>query len=186
MNQALECIQNRYSCRAFTGAKTADDVIQKIVQAAIQSPSSMNRQRWQVIAVRNAGLIAELEAEGLGAIAALPDKSTYERIQARGGRLFYNAPCIVFIAIDPGDLAGASLDAGIVAQSIAIAAQAVGLASCICGLAGLAFSENKAAYFKEKLRFPAGYEFGIAVLLGEAAGSGTPHAPNPDKTTFID
>lgn len=186
MNQALECIQNRYSCRAFTGEKIADETIQQVVQAAIQSPSSMNRQRWQIIAVRNTALLAELEAEGLGAIAALPDKATYERIQARGGKLFYNAPCLVFIAIDPSELASAALDGGIVAQSVTIAAQSVGLASCICGLAGLAFSPNKAAYFKEKLQFPTGYEFGIAVLIGKAAEGGAPHTPNPDKITCID
>lgn len=40
------------------------------------------------------------------------------------------------------------------------------LANLICGLAGLAFAGDKAAYFKKKLGFPEGCEFGAAVLLG--------------------
>ncbi|MDL2327233.1 nitroreductase family protein [Ruminococcaceae bacterium OttesenSCG-928-A11] len=185
MNQTLEAIQNRFSCRAFTGAMPEAAQIEAIAQAAIQSPSAVNKQRWQVIVVRDAGLIAELEAEGLRVMAAMPDQTMFERIQSRGGKLFYSAPCVIFVPIDPAELTGAALDCGIVCQTIALAAQAQGLASCICGLAGLAFAEGKAAYFKEKLAFPAGYEFGAAVLIGTAAAPGTPHTPDPAKITYI-
>lgn len=141
----------------------------------------MNRQGWQVIVVRNQKLLAELETEGTRVMSAMPDKSLYERIQSRGGKLFYNAPCIFYVSIEPSS----ALDCGIVCQTIALAAQSQGLASCICGLAGLPFSEEKAAYFKEKLRFTAGYEFGCAVLIGEAVTVTAPHEPNSEKITYI-
>ncbi|MDL2294379.1 nitroreductase [Ruminococcaceae bacterium OttesenSCG-928-D13] len=185
MNQTLEHIKNRFSCRSFTGEMPAEEKIQAIAEAAIQSPSAMNRQRWQVIVARDPALIAEIEAEGMRVIAAMPDKSTYERIQSRGGKLFYNAPCVIFVPIEPTELTGAALDCGIVCQNIALAAQAVGLASCICGLAGLAFAEDKAGQFKEKLRFPAGYEFGAAVLIGAAKTTAAPHEPDSGKITYI-
>lgn len=186
MNETLTNIRERYSCRAFTGKKLTEEELGAILQAAIQSPSSMNRQRWQVIAVRNEALIAELEAEGTRLMAAMPDKTLYERIQSRGGKLFYNAPCVIYVAFEPGDLASASLDCGIVSQSVALAAQAQGLGSCICGLAALSFAEGKAAEFKQKLKFPAGYEFAMAILVGEAAVEGTPHQPDQTKITVID
>lgn len=186
MNQTLEDIKNRFSCRAFTGKPLEEEQIQAIAQAAIQAPSAMNRQPWQVIVLRNEQLMAELEEEGMRVMSAMADKTLYERIQARGGKLFYNAPCILYVPIEPSEPAGAALDCGIVCQNIALAAQAQGLASCICGLAGLSFAAEKAAYFKQKLQFPQGYEFGTAVLVGEAALKAAPHAPDQKKLTFID
>lgn len=185
MNPTLQAIQERFSCRSFTGAAPSPNKVQAIAQAAIQAPSAMNRQPWQVIVVQDRDLIAELEAEGTRVMAAMPDQTLYQRIQSRGGKLFYNTPCIFFVPIQPDDLAAASLDCGIVCQTIALAAQSLGLASCICGLTRLAFSEEKEAYFKKKLQFPAGYEFGAAILVGEAAAKGSPHEPDSAKITLI-
>jgi nitroreductase len=186
MNQTLEAIKTRFSCRDFADTTLDDAKIRAIAQAAIEAPSAMNRQRWQIIVVRNPELIAELEAEGMRVIAAMPDKSIYDRIMSRGGKLFYSAPCIIYVPIEPSELTGAAMDCGIVLQTIALAAQAQGLSSCICGLAGLSFADDKAAYFKEKLQFPTGYEFGCAVLIGEAVAPGKPHEPDEDKIKYID
>lgn len=185
MNETLSTIQTRYSCRSFTGIAPTEEQLDAILKAATQAPSSVNRQRWQIIAVRNQSLISQIEAEGIAALANLSDKSMFERIRERGGKLFYNAPCVVFIAIDSVDPVGTALDCGIVCQNITLAAQSLGLGSCICGLARFAFSGDKNAYFKEKLHFPTGYEFGMAILLGEAAAPASPHEPNMQKTTVI-
>lgn len=186
MNPTIQAIQKRFSCRSFTGKMPPAEHIQAIARAAIQSPSSMNRQRWQILVVRNAPLLEEMQAQGMAQMAHMPDQTLYERIMERGGKLFYDAPCMMLVAIEPSDAAGAALDCGIVCENIAIAAQSLGLASCICGLARFAFDGEKAAYFKEKLQFPPGYEFGMAVLLGTATESGNPHQPDVTKITYID
>ncbi len=185
MNETLKHIEERFSCRQYLPQMPEAAQIEAIAKAAVQAPSSINRQRWQVIVLRDAALIEELDAEGMRALAALPDKSMFERIQSRGGKLFYGVPCVIFVAIEPSDLTGAALDCGIVCQNITLAAQAQGLGSCICGLAGLAFAGEKAASFKERLHFPAGYEFGMAVLIGKPASGGTPHEPDMGKITYI-
>ncbi|GHU77086.1 nitroreductase [Clostridia bacterium] len=146
----------------------------------------MNRQNWQVIVVRNQELIAELESEGTRVISNMSNKAIYDSINSRGGKLFYNASCVIFVAIEPTELVAATMDCGIVSQTIALATQAQGLASCICGLARFAFSESKGTYFKEKLNFPTGYEFDIAVLIGESAKATAPHEPDVNKITYID
>lgn len=186
MNETLKVIKERFSCRSFTRDLLDNREIEAIVNAAIQSPSSMNRQRWQVIAIKNQDLIAEIESEGMEQISKLPDQSVYDRIQGRGGHLFYQAPHLFIIAIEPTDLPGASLDCGIVAQTVALAAQSLGAASCICSLTSFAFAGNKKDYFKEKLLFPTGYEFGISILIGKPVKQGSPHTPNPEKVTIID
>lgn len=185
MNEVLQAIEKRYSCRTYTGKTPSQEQLDAIAKAANQCPSSINRQRWQIVVLKDKALMAELEAEALQVMAAMEDQSMYQRIMERGGKLFYGAPCAIYVPIDSADPAGCALDCGIVCQTIALAAHSLGLASCICGLARLSFSPQKAETFKQKLQFPKGYEFGMAVLLGEGATSGEPHQPNPEKISFI-
>ena len=78
------------------------------------------------------------------------------------------------------------LDCGIVSENIALAASSLGIDNLICGLARFSFTGEKGAAFKRRLRFPDGYEFGMAVLLGTAASpGGKPHEPDLSKIIEI-
>ena len=184
----LEAIRTRYSCRAFTDRLPSDGALDEIAKAAVASPSGMNRQFWRVIVVKNKELLAELEAEGMKNMELLPDRTMYERIMSRGGKLYYNAPCMVVVPVAKTEPAGAELfDCGIVSENIALAATALGVNSLICGLAAFSFSGEKGEEFKKRLGFPEGYEIGIAVLLGYAENpGGKPHEPDLDKITWIE
>ncbi len=115
----------------------------------------------------------------------MEDKTLYNRILSRGGTLFYHAPCMIVVPIDPTDYAGAVLDCGILCQTVALAATSLGVNNLICGLTGLAFAGDKAQEFKRRLQFPAGFEFGASILLGHAAAKTAPHAPDPSKILYI-
>ena len=182
LNETLSAIAKRYSCRAFFETMPEPDKIEAIAKAAAQSPSGMNAQPWKIAVVRNRALIDELEGEAWRVIREMDDKSAYDRIMERGGKLFYGAPCVIVVAIKPDT----DLDCGIVCENICIAAAGVGVNSLICGLAGLGFSDSKKDYFAEKLGFPQGYEFGMAVLLGFEREPGKPHEPDMGKVSFID
>ena len=181
-NFTLDNIKKRYSCRAFTDEMPTDEHLMAAARAAIQSPSAVNRQAWRIVIVKNRALIDEMEAEGMKALAAMPDRSGYDRIMGRGGKLFYNSPCMIMVPAQPNT----DIDNGIVCQTISLAAESMGMGSLICGLAGLAFSGDKAEYFKQKLGFPEGYEFGIAVLLGFSAKETAPHEPDEGKISVVE
>ena len=186
MNDVLKAIAQRFSCRNFTGQIPKEEDLAAIAQAAIQSPSGMNRQGWQVIIVKDKCLLDEMEAEGMRVLSSFSDPSIYQRIMDRGGKLFYNAPCMIVLAVKEADPKGAEqFDCGITAQNIVLAAESLGLASLHCGLAVLAFAASKADEFKRRLKFPEGYECGIGVLLGYAKSKAAPHTPNQDKITVI-
>ena len=188
MNDTLKTIAKRYSCRNFTDKIPGSDDLTAIANAGLQAPSGMNRQQWQIIVVKNKALISEMETEGMRLLSEQKDKSIYERIMSRGGRLFYNAPCLVMIAIKEAFPKGAELiDLGIVAQNISLAATSLGIDNLHCGLVAFCFAGNKADYFKNKMKFPKEYECGLAVLLGYAKDTAAaPHAPNADKITVIE
>lgn len=189
MNDTLKTIAKRYSCRSFTDKAINDADLQAIADAGIQAPSARNVQGWHITAVKNKALIAEIEAEGMRIMSELPDKSAYERIMGRGGKLFYNAQAVAFIAVNGAAASNyakyAAVDLGIVAQNISLAATSLGIDNCHCGFVAFCFAGGKADEFKNKLKFPSGYECNYGVLFGYGGGQGTPHAPNAGKITVI-
>lgn len=184
MNETLNVIANRYSCRDYMEEMPSDEILQAIAEAAIQAPSGINRQAWRVIVVKNRDLMQDLETEGLSYLAGLEDKSTYLRIMERGGRLFYGAPCMVVVPIEAEQQP--QIDCGILCQNIALAATSLGIANVICGLTGTAFASGlRTEEFSKRLGFPTGYVFGCSVLLGYAKTTKAPHDPDKDKIIFI-
>ena len=186
--ETIKTIFARYSCRAFLDKMPSDEDLQTIAESAVASPSGMNRQLWRVIVVKNKEIIVELENEGMKNLAAFSDKSLYERIMSCGGKLYYNAPCMIVVPVAKTEPAGAELfDCGIVSENIALAATSLGIDNLICGFIAFSFAGEKGTEFKTRLGFPEGYEIGIAVLLGYAENSGgKPHKPDSNKITWIE
>lgn len=182
MNETLKTIRNRYSCRSFTGEAVSEKELEAIAMAGIQSPSAMNYQPWEIIVVKDKVLIDEMDVATMDMISKREeDKEMYERMMSRGGKIFYNTPCMIVVARKPGT----DLDCGIVTENIALAASSLGLGNVICGLACLPFMTEKGEEFKAKI-IPEGYEFGIAVLVGHAADSeGKPHQVDMTKIKYV-
>ena len=183
MNETLKTIANRYSCRDFSGAPLTDEQVQALVAAALAAPSAMNRQPWHVIMITDKNVIDELDAEAMRILAAAEDTSTYQRIQSRGGRMFYNAPCMMIAASDGSG--HAAMDCGILSENVSLAAHSMGLGSVICGMAGIPFGGPNGEELKKRLGFPEGYGFGIAILAGAAQNAQAPHTPDTRKVTFV-
>ena len=181
MNEVLNVIKNRYSCRSYTGERIPQEMVETIALAAVQSPSAMNKQPWQIIVVQDKALLDEMNDDLMDYLSKQEDKSAYERMMSRGGKVFYNTPCAFVIA----QKEGADLDTGIVAENIALAASSLGLGNVICGMMRMVFlSENGEKY--KKILIPEGYEFGMSVLVGYATESnGIPHEPDMTKIRYI-
>ena len=181
MNETLKTIADRYSCRAYESRPVEKSKLEAIALAAVQSPSAMNMQPWQVNIITDKAFIEEMDAEGMRILAESEDKTAYRRFMDRGGKLYYNAPCMFIILKKPGT----DLDTGIVSENIALAASALGLGNVICGMANVALTGPKGEAFKQKAGFSDGWEFGMAVLVGYAAQPGAPHEPDMGKIAFV-
>mgnify|MGYP001164607243 FL=1 len=182
MNETLQTISRRYSCRDYDGGLPEKEKLEAIALAAVQSPSAMNRQPWQVIVITNKSLIEEMDTEGMAILVEAEDKSTYERFMDRGGSLFYNAPCMYLILKQPGT----DMDTGIVSENICLAATSLGLDSVICGMASIPFNGSKGDEFKKRVGLSDGWEFGVAVLVGYGKTKKDPHTPDTSKIRYIE
>ena len=180
MNEVLNAITKRYSCRDFTGEAPTKEQIEMIVTAALAAPSAMNMQPWHIVVVNDKSFLDEMDSTVM--VAENKDEPWYNRIQERGGKMFYNAPCVIFIAID--DSKWAEHDCAYVSQNITLAAHSLGLGSVICGMAALPLNSPKGPEFLKRLNFPKGYTLGISVLIGKPNTGKEPHELNRSKVTY--
>ena len=183
MNETLSNINKRYTCRDFKDTAVNKEQLDEIVKAALSSPSAMNLQPWHIIMVTDKKVVDELDCEGMNILSTHEDQSMYQRMMSRGGKLFYNAPCLAIVLSD-GSQWG-TLDCGILCQNIVLAAQSLGLGTCIVGMARIPLEGPKADEYKKRLSFPEGYSFAIGVLIGEINSGKEPHEHNPSKVSFL-
>lgn len=182
MNEVLKTIAERFSCRGYDGVLPSREKLDAIALAAVQAPSAVNEQPWEIVVVTNKNLIEDMDREGMEILKSYEDKSFYQRFMDRGGNLYYNAPCMFFVLKQPEK----DLDCGIVAENIALAAKSLGLGSVICGMAEIPLEGARGEEFKNKIGITDGWEFGIAILVGNGTKEATPHEPDMSKIRYIE
>ena len=183
MNEVLKAIAERNSCRDFTGEPLTKDQTEALVKAALAAPSAMNIQPWHIVMCTDKNLVDEMNASGMEIIAADADKTTYNRIMERGGAMFYNAPAMMVVLGD--DTSWSSMDCGILIENVALAAHSLGLGNVICGMMGIPLNGPKGEEYKKRLKFPNGYKFAIALLVGKAKSGKEPHEHDKNKVTYV-
>ncbi|MDR0449678.1 MAG: nitroreductase family protein [Treponema sp.] len=181
-NPTIDAIFTRRSVRAYTSRQLDDETVDLLARTALAAPSGSNSQPVDVIVVKNSALIQEAEKAVAAYFVKKGETSVTDRIRSRNNKIFYDAPVCFFLALRNKSAA----DAGIAAENIAIAATSLGLGSVILGLPNVIFNDPEtAAYWKGKLGFPEGCEFGLAVAVGYAADTGKPHSIDLKKIRYI-
>jgi len=184
MNETLRTIAERYSCRSYADTSLTEGQIKTLADAALASPSARNEQPWQVIVITDKKLIKELDEEGVRVLSEMEDKAYYERVMASGGKMLYDAPCLIVVASSGSDYS--AIDCGILSQSVCLAAKSMGLGSVIIGLLRHSLSGPRGDEFKKRMKFPDGYGFGISIVVGVAKNGKAPHDLNMEKVTYIE
>jgi len=172
-NEVLSVIKARSSIRAYTDEKLTAEELAVLKEAALASPTAMNRQNQRFIFVTDDAKRTELEKGIFESILSHGDPAFVERMKSRGGRITYNAPLVVIICAAQGHFA--RVDAGIAVENIALAAKSIGLDSVILGMPEGAFTGEEGRAMRESFKFPEGYEYCIAISVGHRAMDKEPH-----------
>ena len=184
MNETLKTIETRFSCRGYDGQPVEVEKVEALAKAALQAPSAMNLQPWEIIVITDKALIDEMDTAAMEVAAAMPDKALYNRMMERGGKMYYNAPCL-FLVLKEADKKWGDLDCGIVTQNIALGATSLGLDNVIVAMAAIPFNGSKGEDFKKRVSWPEGYEFGMGVCVGYGNIAKEPHEINLDKVRYV-
>ena len=162
MNETINTIMSRRSCRSFDPERMpSDEVLQQIAEAGTWAPTGMGLQNPLIIVVTNKALrdrISRMNAEIMGT-----DSNPY-----------YNAPTIVLVfAPAVKDNRNSVQDGSLILGTMMLAAHSIGLASCWINREMEMFATGEGIEIMKELGIPEGY-IGIGALsLGYSA------IPNP-------
>ena len=86
MNEVLNCLETRRSCRAYRPEQVPEEALQEILRAGLYAPSGMGRQSVKLLVVQDPAAIAALERLN-GGVLGNPDAHP-----------FYGAPTVCVVA----------------------------------------------------------------------------------------
>lgn len=158
----MKAIAARSSTRGYTAEKLTGEELDALLTAGLQAPTATNRQELHFTVLDGQDPLLFDIQEVMGG-RARPEKN-----------FWYDAPTVIVISGE-ADFRWTAVDAGIAVENIALAAEGLGLGSVIIGCVKQALSGPRREAFAQALRFPAGYEFQIAVAVGHKAKTKEPH-----------
>ncbi len=161
-------LKQRRSIREFEERDVPSDVVMEIIRDSCLAPSAMNGQPWRFAVVHNRRWIKRISDESkknhLRDIENNPSSplSRYEdRLRDEAFNVFYNAPCLVFIA-GPRSVPSLPVDCALAASYFMFAATARGLGTCWIGL-GANISDQETL---EGIGIPADCRIIAPLILG--------------------
>jgi nitroreductase len=135
----VDALYGRRSLRDFTSQQVDKDVLQSLVDAAVQAPSAMNEQPWLFTIVTNRALldrIAHAAKTFAGAFNGTDPDSHHVNalLQSDDFHIFYHAPALIVISA-PSRKRWTVENCALAAENLMLAAHVAGLGSCWIGFA---------------------------------------------------
>lgn len=183
-----EAIRSRRSVRLFDSAPVDRRVLERVLEAACDAPSSQNSQPWHFHVATGATREAVVQEMALTTVYlrdyldSLPPDHTAEaeRFFATLG----GAPIVIGVSVPvaPDELTRINdyIAVGCALQNLQLAAYAEGLGAC-----NLTFSFWVRDQLSETLHVPAGREIVSLVILGHPSEEPDPKPRATDRVTFL-
>jgi nitroreductase len=144
MNTVIDTIRKRRSVRSYESKPIYKDIVNTIIEAGNEAPSSMNSQPWRFVVVEDKEIhqkllqIALPNAKKIFDSIKEKDPTRYASIMKRFDEsedpIYYSAPVIIFV-IGRGIYADHSCP--LACENMMLAAYSLGLGSCWVGLGSM-------------------------------------------------
>ena len=138
-NETLDSIYNRRSIRNYSNKELANDTIKKLIDAAVQAPSAVNKQTWDFVVITEQGIKDKIS-----------DKLIYSK-------MVKNAPAAILVCgnLDkalPGEAQDFWVqDCSSATTNLLLAAHSLGLGTVWTGVYP---SKERTNFYKEILNLP--------------------------------
>ena len=137
--QLEHAIRKRRAVRQFSDQPVTRPAIERLIDAALQAPSAVNKQPWFFTVVRDAKLLDQISSHAkkhlLALIAAGEAPQEFHSILSDPQfHILYHAPVLIVISTLSEDI-WAKEDAALAAQNLMLSAYADGLGTCWVGFA---------------------------------------------------
>jgi nitroreductase len=161
-------LQKRRSVRDYQEKQVPLDLVREIIRESTLAPSSGNGQPWRYVVVNEKGWIQRLSDESKKNLVAAMDKDPHSPLRKyeavlrnESFNVFYNAPCLVYIA-GKADVRSLQVDCALAACYFMFSAAARGLGTCWVAQ-GSAITDPETL---EALGLGDGYRIVAPIILG--------------------
>lgn len=186
MNAVQKAIMDRRSTRGFDGTPLTEEELQTLIDAALQSPSAVNRQPWHFSFVKDAALLDEFDKEACAWLVENGSEGIKARYADPSSRFLMGAPLFVVISAPAGDEGFfTKIDCGIAVENLALSAMGLNLGSVIVGMPRMVIEREGGEETKRRLGIPEGNEFIIGILIGHNTVTKEAHPIEPNKVAII-
>lgn len=157
----LELLKQRRSIRKYEDRPVEQDKLDKILKAALLSPSSRGLKPWEFIVVTDKDLLKKLS-----------------KCKEHSAQFLENAPLGIVVIADPEKCDVWVEDASIASIIIQLTAQSLGLGSCWIQIRKRMATDNRKAedYVKELLGIPEHYSVESIIAIGYPAEEKKPYS----------
>jgi nitroreductase len=137
--QLDHAIRERRAIRNFLDQRVARGTIERLIHAAVQAPSAVNKQPWLFTVIREARLLEVISAQAKKHLIALINSGDAPQdfraiLSDPDFHILYHAPALIVISALKDDV-WAKEDAALAAQNLMLTAYAEGLGTCWVGFA---------------------------------------------------
>jgi len=180
----IDALYHRRAIRDFTEEPIAKEQVDQLINAAIQAPNAMDRQRWAFVVLRDRALLKRISDEAknltLAMMGSAPHMAPFRAHLLRADfNIFYNAPTLLLICGTEDDRF-VEQDCCLAAANFMLAAHARGLGTCWIGFAEAWLSQAEA---KKELGIPAHYRPIAPIILGRPRSQ--PPAPERHRPDVV-
>lgn len=186
-NPVQKAILDRRSTRGFDGAPLTDAELQNLIDAALASPSAVNRQPWHFTFVKDKAILDEFNAAAKAHLIANSPAERRAALEAPEYEFLMGAPLFVVISAPSKDQGYyPRLDCGIAVENLALSAMGMGLGSVILGMPRDMFENAPmGAEFKKKMGVPEGNEYMIGIIIGHNTVTKEAHPISENKYNIV-
>ena len=156
MNEVLNAISKRVSCRSFTQEEVSREDIEKVVKAGLAGATGMNRQSPIFLVITDREVRDELSRINA-------------EIMGREGDPFYGAPMLIVVLADKS-VPTHVYDGSIAMANMMLAASELGLGCCWIHRARETFEREEGKALLKKLGVEGEYEGIGNLILGHPNG----------------
>ncbi len=170
MNEAIQNMLDRRSCRAFQKKQVEESALQEILQAGLYAPSGMGKQSPIFVVLQDPAEIAAVSKMNAA-------------VMGTSGDPFYGAPTVVVVLVDSS--VGTCVEDGSLAMgNLMLAASSLGVASCWIHRARQVFDSAEGKALLRKWGVPEGY-IGVGnCILGYREGEKQAAAPRKENRIY--
>ena len=173
MNNTLDVINNRKSCKNFDSKMVDRSLIEKIVEAGTHAPSGMNKQSPIILAITN----KEIRDKLSGVNASIMGRE--------GVDPFYGAPVVLVVLADKSVFTHV-YDGSVVMENMLLAAESLGLGACWIHRAKEEFESEFGLELLKSLGISGDYEGIGNCVIGYRLDEGRAHSIKDNYVFYVD